>query len=66
MTNVNAMKDECKELKGKIDSLDEFMNGSYDFGELERAEQVDMINQYWHMVGYLSILERRILRAIAQ
>ena len=64
MSHVDRMKVEHRELKVKVDALNAFIHGNEIFSKLDDIERADMIKQCGHMESYLSVLERRIWRAV--
>lgn len=61
--HIERMKDEHKELKKKIDSLNAFIHSNDIFKSLDDLEQARMIKQSGFMESYLSVLESRIWTA---
>lgn len=54
--------DEHKELAERLQKLDEFINLSVKYDELEYLDQYLLKLQYIHMQDYLAVLDRRISR----
>lgn len=56
---IERMKIEHRELKDKLDKLNNFIHGNL-FDELDKRNQQLMIEQSVHMTGYLRTLDTRL------
>ncbi|AGH16072.1 hypothetical protein VPKG_00035 [Vibrio phage pYD21-A] len=64
MSHIDRMKEEHTELKGRLDKINAFIHGNDIFNTLDDIDKADMIKQAGFMESYLSVLSRRIWRAM--